>query len=553
MVAGLKKASAGGPWVGLDLGSTSIKVAAIEQTSTGPRLIKYLIQALPVAQEAQAVDRVGWLQTTLNDIGANEVHVTLSGSDVIVRRLMLPLMSVKERLEAVKWQLKDELPFPLDHVALDVQVLGEVWDKDVKKHDVLVAITTDERVREMLALVERAGAKVLSVTPSLTALCRCVTALVPDASTGSLAVLELGATRTHVMLLKEGRLRMSRELPVGSAHLTDALVGVVTCERGEVTIDHLAAESLKRRYGVLGEQSDGVTEDGVPLFHLASLMRPVLEQFATELSRFIDFYKVQMNEAGVSRVLVCGGGALVKSLPAFLAETVGVTVELFNPLMRLPDRALALEPEQVEHDGPRLAVALGAALEHGQGMRLLPAEVRQAREAATAHRTWQLGARVLAAVVLATSMLLQGLVLSQSARVRAREAAWARIKPDAERCRAVMSQGKVLETSISLMERFAHEQPVWAGVLKEMSALTPPAIQLDELTVGQEAGKEATPAYRFHVRASLIEHTDDQGSIAQWVDALEQSIFFADVQLADSQVHSTDSSQTMIELAGRLE
>jgi type IV pilus assembly protein PilM len=520
--------------------------------TTGPRLIQYLIQALPVAAEAQTVDQVGWLQSALQAVGANEVHLLVHGPEVVVRRLLLPLMPAKERAEAVKWQLKDEVSFPVEQAIVDVQVVGEAWDKDVKKHDVLAAITSTNTVRQAMTLVERAGARVVSITPSSLAVCACAAQLVPEASTtGSVAVIVIGASQTQVALLQNGRVRITREVSVGSSHLTSALVGVVTGEQGEIAIDHFAAEALKRRYGVLGDAEEGHTEEGVPLFQLSSLMRPVLEQLLTELSRLFDFYRMQVQEAGVTRVLLCGGGALLKGLPAFLAEGLGVPVEVMNPLMRLSDRAITLEPEQVAQDGPRLAAVLGAALEHGQGLVLLPTEARRGCEGAGGSRAWQVGARVIAGVVLAAAIALQAMAMGAQARLRAKEAAWAQMEPLAQRYTLAITRAAQLDATSHHVDAFFNQQPAWAGLLKELGVVTPPTIQLDEAAFNRD---DAAPVgYRFVVRASLVGEGSQQGSIAQWIDELERSRLFSQVQLASSDMRSDEAGQTQVEVEGLLE
>ena len=335
------------------------------------------MQELPLTEGDRPVDRIGWLQSVLREFNLRDVHVSIDGSQVVIRRVHMPLMSKAELPEAIKWQMKDQIPYPVQDAVFDFRVIRETWDKDIKKQDVLVAAGSASLAKELLTVVERAGGRVQSLTPTQCAAWRCATALMPDVGRGSVAIVEMGSTTTEVTIAKDGCLCLVRTIEVGSLSLTKALAGVVTCERGEVTIDLSRAESLKRRYGVLTETADGLTDDGVPLLHLASLMRPVLEHLATELGRLFNFYKVEMDEAGVLRVLLCGAGASLKQLQPFLAEALGVTVELLNPLLRIPNQAQRLEPESVAENGPRLVVAAGLAIDHGEGLSVLPTEVRQ--------------------------------------------------------------------------------------------------------------------------------------------------------------------------------
>jgi len=539
-----------GRWLGLDLGSHSLRLVELERTASGWRLIRHLVQDVPVTAEGRPSDWVGWLQSALKEFDLRELHLAVSGPQIVLRRVSVPMMSAQELPEAVKWQIKDQVPFPIQEAMLDVRVLGEVWEKDVKKLDVLVAAAPAALLVERVALVERAGARVVSLVPASLALWSCVAALVPDAAQASVVLIEFGAQTTHVGVIKDGVLRVARDLAIGSAHMTDALVGVVASEQGEITIDRPLAESLKRRYGVLMQASEGASEEGVPLFHIASLLRPVLEQLVTELSRFLDFYKVQMDGGAVSRVLLCGGGANLKSLQPFLADGLGLTVEVVNPLARLTDRAQMLEPEQIADEGPGLASAMGAALDHGQGLNLLPTQIRRAR---TGEATRQLGLRATKAAAACALVIYLGMqvgLFMLGQRVHRQQAVWEKLEPGYAQALHVLTTRRLLESSIDAMGQAFEREPLWDGVFKELGAVIPSAVELSELSVSpDEPTRTLQIRLRGHVAAAAA---SAQASIAEFVEALEASPFVASVTLAGSQMQ-TGTPATTFELHGRLE
>ena len=539
-------------WIGLDLGSRSMKLIELELTAAGPRLIKSLIQELPVVQNGQPVDLVGWLQSALKEFNGADVHVAVSGAELAIRRLHMPLMSKHELPEAVKWQVKDQVPFPIHDAVLSFHVIGEVWDKDIKKQDVLAAAAAKPFLHELIATVERAGGHVASLIPTPAALWRCVSTLVPDAARGSVAVIELGASKTEVTIAKDGHVRLVRDLAIGSESMTEALVGVVTSERGEIAIDHSKAEAIKRRYGVLTESEEGTTEEGIPFFHLSSLMRPVLENVLTEVSRVFDFYKVQMEEAGVSRVLLCGGGAALKRLQPFLAEGLGLTVEIFNPLIRITDRVQPLEPEQIAEGGPRLAVSIGAALDHGQGLNLLPQEVQRSRVLTVSRRAWVRAAKAVAAAALALYVGLQVVAGTLQWQVHHRQQAWAKLEGSYRHAMDLTATSKTLESSLDQTHRFLDQQPVWEGVLKELGELMPPGIELDELTVAAEASGSQALAFHLKGRAAA-RHGAGEGGISEFIEALERSVFFRNVELVTSEMRVSGTGSANFEIAGFLE
>jgi len=539
-------------WVGLDLGGRSIKLAEMEQTPRGPRLLRALIQELPISVEGQPMDRAGWLHSALKEVGERSVHVALDSSKVVVRRVHMPLMPDRELQEAVRWHIKDQLPFPAQEAVIDFRVIGQVWEKDIKKQDLLVIAAPAPFLHELIEEVERSGAHVAGLAPTPCAVWSCVATLMPDVQRGSVVVIELGAHATHVTIVNDGQLCVVRDLAIGSESMTDALVGTVVSEQGHVTIDRSKAETLKRQYGVLSEAPQGMTSEGVPLFHLASLMRPVLEQLLTEISRFLDFYKVQLEQGGVSRVLLCGGGANLKSFQTFLADGLGVPVEVFNPILRISDQAQRMEPEQITEHGPRLAVAIGTALEHGQGLDLLPMEVKRARRAVHARRRWMTAIKGAAAAALICYLGLQGAAALLDLRLRQEQRAWKRVEPTYREGMELASTRDRLASTVQHAQQFLDEQPVWEGLLKELGELIPPALQLDELTIAADASAPS-PAMRFELKGEVLASVAGGGRVAQFLEALERSPFFEEVTLVSSELRSNNAEPSRFHVEGFLE
>lgn len=538
-------------WVGLDLGSRAIKLVEIEQTPAGPRLFKSFIQELPQPAGDQPVDKVGWLQSAIKEFSARDVHVSISGPEVAVRRVHMPLMSKRELAEAVKWQVKEQVPFSVQDAVLDVRQIGEVWEKDIKKQDVLVAAASSRCVEELISILERSGIKPASLVPVECATWRCVSTLLPETQKGSVVVVELGQDKTTLSVAKDGQLRLVRDVPVGCSTMTEALMGVVTAEQGDVTIDRARAEALTRRYGILSEETQGATDDGVPLFHLASLMRPVLERLLIELSRVFDFYKVQVDEAGVSRVLLCGAGANVKHLQAFLAEGLGVTVEVFNPLVRMEQHTQPFDAERIAEDGPRLAAAIGLALDHGHSLNLLPPRLRAGRWV-LAQGVWLSAAKGLGAAALAVMLVLGVAVAVLQVKIRQQQRTWEQLEPAYRSIVASVTTCQQLARRADEMDRWFQQQPLWEGLLKEMAALLPPVVELDEILVDPEA--DPSQAMAVHLKGRVVSAGGtEEGSLAKFVDALERSPFFAQVELASSETHSGEAGQSTFTIDAVLE
>ena len=259
-----------------------------------------------------------------------------------------------------------------------------------------------------------------------------------------------------------------------------------------------------------------------------------------------------MEEGGVSRVLLCGAGANLKQLQPFLANGLGLTVEIFNPLVRIPERFQPLEPEQIADGGPRLAVAIGVALDHGQGLDLLPHQVQHARFETASRRLWQTAAKGAAAVAFAAYLGLQltGFVVAR--QVRGQQRLWAQLQPASTTYLTTTSNVNTLGETCRLMERFLDQQPLWEGLFKELGALVPAAIALDEVSVESDANaRSSSPHFRLKGRMTSGDNSGIVG-LAKFVEALDQSVFLMGVGLGSSEMHS-ETGTTSFTIEGRLE
>ena len=541
-------------WIGVDIGTASIKVAVLEPGAHGPRLVKSLIQELPLDDGGKPVDRAGWLQTVLQACEPGPVHVNLSGDAVAVRRIAVPPMSSAELPEAVKWQVKDQLPFPVQDAAIAFAVLGEVWEKDLRKADVLVAATPREQLQVREQQIRQAGRAAASVVPTPFALWSAVRVLVPAGRTDAIAVVEFGARTTQVAIGRQGQLQLVRELPLGTQHVTDALIGLSTSDRGTLIADRGQAEALTRQHGIVTEHATGSTAEGIPLFHAASLMRPVLEQALTEISRLLDFYKVQMDAPGIARIVLCGGGACVKHLAEYLQDGLGVAVEVLHPAARLTSGDQSAVTDTGEEDA-RLATAIGLALNHGEQLDLSAPVGTKGASGSWEQRLgrWKPLAVAAASVALAALVLLQGASWFQQARVAALRREWAPLESVYTQAMASRASERSAQQAAQQLDDLAAQEPLWDGVFKSLSALTPPAIVLTDVRVDTEPSSAVR-----RLQLSGIVTSDGAAAhqaISAFMTGLERSAFVGQVELVQSTASGADATEatTRFELSGELE
>jgi Tfp pilus assembly protein PilN len=137
---------------------------------------------------------------------------------------------------------------------------------------------------------------------------------------------------------------------------------------------------------------------------------------------------------------------------------------------------------------------------------------------------------LLAWAVLAAAALFLG------HQVQARQGAWAALEPSYQRSLEVTTERQRMERAVQQVKGFQQRQPIWDGLLKEVAALIPSALDVAELRVSAEAGRDET--FRLHL-SGHVAGVSAQGSLAEFIDALERSPFFASVELTSSELHSS--------------
>lgn len=516
--------------LGVDIGANAVKVVEVRPAKRGkPIVVNLGFQEIDIRRRRDGLpDREATLATlrdllTEHEIKTKEAVVLLQGPSTAFLRLHLPRIPEKELQNAIRWEALKQVAFPIQGAVLSHQILEEIVDRDgLPKLAVLVAIADEKTALDQASLLKEAGLTPIGMILAPFALWQLIK-LDPDAALAKLTVLlDLGAQVSTIAFFQKGRLQFAREVATAGAAITEALTAAVTTDRGRIQLDLYQAEKLKRKYGIPEEESRPL-EEGISLGQLKAMMRPVLERLALEVQRSFTYFAERFGEVPIDRVLLSGGTAQLQGLIPFLAQRLGVRVELFNPFAYV-ELSPALSRNGREEVASRFATALGLALERVPRFNLLPASLKLERR--------------LGRVKMGVHVLLLGLLLASAywyavEKSRVSSYQWALLKEQ----EAVASLRPLLETLRQLKEEEARLQPKleaykivlrqgipWPLLLKELSHLTSKAIALEEL-ISQADG-------RLRIKgASFPDGEGAEGTLARYLSALAGSPFFHEVNL----------------------
>jgi len=363
--------------IGLDIGSHSIKLVGLKMTSKAkaPFLTHAGIKEIPHRGEKQDPRFVSEIIKALyREVGLKpgKVRLTFSGSGIHIRRITLPSMPKAELKEAVRWEMKSHLPYPIESAQIDFHILAEFVEKDLKKLDLIAVACPTHLIDRMLSIAQGGGLKPIHLTVAPLALWNVLLALVRLERDKVIALIDLGAEKTGIHLFKDGILQFSRDVTPGGEDMTRATMEDIDSQEDSDFI-YEQAEKIKKAMGIPSNafyEKDGnhsINHSKIPF-----LVRPVLERLIAEIGRSFDYYKNQFQVERIDRLLLTGGSANLKNVSSYLSEELRLPVEHLDPFKEILFDANRIESQFLNQMEPRLAIALGVALPESRRIELLP-------------------------------------------------------------------------------------------------------------------------------------------------------------------------------------
>lgn len=331
--------------IGLDIGSGYLKIVQLKDTKGGYELELFDILPLPpelivdgsIIDSLRVVDSLKELARKAK-VKSKNVVISMAGhSSVIIKRVALPDMSEEELYESIKFEAEQYIPFDIEDVNLDFQILGP--KEEPGQMDVILVAVKRDIINEYLSVVKESGFNCQIVDVNSFALENIYEVNYEIESGKNIALVNIGASTINMNILKGGMSAFTRDSAVGSNLHTEVL-------QREFNLTYDVAERLKR-----GETVENISpQDAFSVMELAS------EEIIGEVNRSLEYFHEDINE-----VVLSGGCALVKDFPKLLAEKIGVETKIMQPFknIKIPKK---FDMTYIEEVAPILAVATGLAL-----------------------------------------------------------------------------------------------------------------------------------------------------------------------------------------------
>ena len=341
------------PLIGLDITTSSVKLIELVESGGQYRVEAYAAEPTPhnavnekAIVDANAVSEAIRRAVKRSGVRNKECAVAISGDAAITKAIPMPrALSDSELEQQVELQADQYIPFPMEEVSYDFQVLGPS-EKDPEMQDVLLVATRTENVEQRAAAVTAAGLvpKLVDVESfALENACRLMTHQMPDGGIQrTIAVVDVGASSTTFSILRDLHIVYTRDFAFGGQQLT---------------------EEIMRTYGLSMEEAGRAKkEGGLPSNYQPEVLDPFIDDMTQQVSRSLQFYLASgSGRTQPEQILICGGCANIPGVADVIASRVGIPAERGDPLgqMRISSKAKALG---VMRDATALLTACGLAL-----------------------------------------------------------------------------------------------------------------------------------------------------------------------------------------------
>jgi type IV pilus assembly protein PilM len=340
--------------VGLDIGSTAVKLVELKQLDKEGmryRLVNVGVEPVPpesivdgaIMDSFAVADAVRRLFEKTGAKAA-KAAVAVSGNGVIIKKMLLPQMSMEELNESIRWEAEQYIPFEIDEVNLDYEIVSGEERQDGQMEVILAAAKKDV-ISEYTGVVVQAGKEPGVVDVAAFALQNTTELNYSVADEVTTALINIGAATTNINIMSGNRSLFWRDLSIGGNYYTNAI-------QKELNLSFEDSELLKR----------GGSVEGVSFESVIPILNSVSEDMVGEFLKTFEFFKATSQYTNIDRILVSGGSALVYGLEQVITDKVGFKVEIFNAFKSIEVNENMFDAQFINEISSMAATAVGLAM-----------------------------------------------------------------------------------------------------------------------------------------------------------------------------------------------
>ena len=337
-------------FIGLDIGTSSIKLLEIEESKGGYRLRNFGISSLPkdsivngsILNHDALVNAIQKLTSNLKIKTRNTV-TSISGNPVIIKKITMPLTTDEELEDSINFEAEQYIPFDLQEVNIDFQILN-IEEEKADQMNVMLVAAKKVMIEEYIKVLADAGLKPIILDVDVFALENAFEMNYQLEGNQNIALIDIGASTININITKNNISAFTRDIFIGGNQITEEL-------QKKFGISFEEAELLKTGQGIDAADYGG-TED---------VITKGCDTITSEIQKSLDFY-VSTTYENIDRIYLSGGCAKTAGIRNKIEKRANVPTEIINCLQAIKYDESAFDAEYIKDITPLASVSIGLAL-----------------------------------------------------------------------------------------------------------------------------------------------------------------------------------------------
>jgi type IV pilus assembly protein PilM len=340
--------------VGLDIGSSSIKLAEVTSSSKGYYLNRFSEIPLPKGVIIDgAIADTNTLALKIKEIfkisgcGRKGIVTSIAGNSVIIKKVTLEQMNETELRDLIHDEAGKYLPFDnMDDVNYDFQILGEN-NYNPNQMDIMIVAAKKEVVNNYLEAAAAAGQNIVIMDVAPFVLETLYEVNYEFDNEEIVVLINIGASTTGINVIKGGISIFTRDFALGGNTITESL-------QAKYQVSFEEAEKIKIQGIADGSEGDNLD--------LNNSILDIAHPICLEIERSIDYFRSTFGGEDIKQILLSGGSAKINNLAKHLSEMLNVKTELINPFLKIGYNKRKIDVKNLESIKPVAATAIGLGL-----------------------------------------------------------------------------------------------------------------------------------------------------------------------------------------------
>ena len=448
--------------MGIDIGSTLIKVAVVKEAPVGTRLVGIGLSEIPPPPQNETNEETNQrislsLKEALSQVKtrAKKVCTIINTPSLKIKPISLPAMPDEELKGSVKWEMEQNINFPIDSATFDFLIGGETIHSGAKNLEIEVVAAKTEEIKKHMQIYQQNKLTIESINIHSFCLWNVFQKSNQWKQDNTIALLNLGAKTSTINIFSNNILRFNREIFFGGETITAAL-------GKELNMAPKKVKELLDKYGL---------NDKTPEYEKISA---ALKQIVDQIDRSFGYYKAQFHIEHIDRVVIYGGLSKLTNLDKFLSEELGLFVEIgapFNGLL-FDTKSFA----NLDDFSNFFSIAIGAAINSGipKRVNLLPDEFRKDKKAKFKKNLL----KMIPLVIIGVLVFLYINVINKEKLLVHKEKARNDII-------SVWKNQQSLEKKIKFLNSIPVSQKSWIKILEGISSVIPEGVWIDSIAMDE--------------------------------------------------------------------